>query len=94
MIDYAAHRKILEWAVESGRMSFRERNFLLKNLSNAEWAAAQCAGKAAFKEFRDAELRARRGSFSHDIGMKPYLCPHCGLFHVGSKRPQVFRRAA
>ena len=93
-VDFDAHRRILSWAYESGRLCFRERNFLLENLSNAEWAATQCQGKQRFDTLSMAQAIASKSSFRHDCGMLAYFCIHCGGHHVGKKKPQVFRRAA
>jgi predicted RNA-binding Zn-ribbon protein involved in translation (DUF1610 family) len=51
-------------------------------------------GKLAYTKRAEAREHARRlkRSRSHDgAGVRPYVCPSCGFWHVGHLPPEVMR---
>lgn len=46
---------------------------------------AQCEGKVPFRTYQMADRVAKRRN-RNGIRGKPYKCPHCGEYHIGSSR--------
>lgn len=64
----------------------------MNNTTAENSVEAQCAGKQGFTKRSLALKIAKKGSRSKDKPVAAYVCPHCGLWHVGQsvlKRTQA-----
>ena len=43
-----------------------------------------CINKLAFDTKKQAQAAATVAMYQHGVRLKPYVCPHCGLWHLAS----------
>jgi hypothetical protein len=46
----------------------------------------QCDGKRSYSSKRHAKEAGRRAEQSTKTRLGAYRCPHCGLFHLGTRK--------
>jgi len=51
---------------------------------NSDEAVLPCAEKLSFDNSKQAQAAAVVAAHQHGAKLKPYLCRHCGLWHLAS----------
>jgi hypothetical protein len=83
-------RAVINWLMGDHRLSWAEGADLIRSVIDKERILAMCQGKEQFASFalatKVADMR-ERGNSGYNRG-RPYQCPACGSFHLGSRTSQ------